>query len=160
MRLSLGPILHKDWLSIGSGILLQSQNQKKSPSDPVSFFKSIKEHEMLRLKLLQPKRYPVAVDTGVMPYYLEPGTVLLAQVSDLRISGSWIQLDCDCYEERDDRWYAINIVMDLRNIPATELRITARLQPIKNFGAPAPDMNMALLEYHRRMSAPDSSGSH
>lgn len=143
-----------NWIDAGNGVFLQCQDHQKNASDLATLFANIKEREMIYIKLLQPERFPIAVDTGVRPYFFAPGTVLLAQVSDLRASTGWIRLDCDCRDEAKNQWYTMEIAIYRDDPSMTDIKTTARLQPIKNFGAPAPNMQAAFAEFHRRMLHP------
>ena len=147
--------LEHSWIDAGNGILLKN-NSTSSPNentlDLVAFCVSLCDHDMITIKLQNPELSPVAVDTGINPYILQHGTVLNAQISDLRKAAKFILLKCNCCDKNHDKWYTVRISINRSDPSRTEAKITACL-PIANFGAPAPDLDAAFRQFRRSMSA-------
>lgn len=121
-----------EWADVGNGILLRTDRKKYIAAKDLLV--SLREYDMMEIKLLHPENHPVAVDTGVKPRIIKQANrhsvVLLAQISTLQRFPKMLQM---------------------RAPHGASLRICASLQPIENFGAPPPDMDAAFADFFAKM---------
>lgn len=149
----MDPMDHGIWIDVGD-ILIRGQKPARNFNE---FVAGLAEYDMLELDLLHPENSPVAVDTGVAPYVIRQGeqsnVVLKAQISELHRFEKNLQLRCDCYDQINNRWYVAELAF--RNESSHEASIILKgSQPIKDFGAPAPDMKAAFQALYHNLHNP------
>lgn len=140
------------WADVGNGILLRTDREYIAAKD---LLVSLREYDMMEIKLLHPENHPVAVDIGVKPRIIKQANwnsvVLLAQISTLQRFPKMFQIQCDCFDKINDDYYTILLGISRKAPHGASLRICASPQPIENFGAPPPDMDAAFADFFAKM---------
>ena len=94
------------WADVGNGILLRTDQKKYIAAKDLLV--SLREYDMMEIKLLHPENHPVAVDTGVKPRIIKQANrhsvVLLAQISTLQRFPKMLQMRCNCFDEINNDW--------------------------------------------------------
>ena len=141
------------WADVGNGILLRTDQKKYIAAKDLLV--SLREYDMMEIKLLHPENHPVAVDTGVKPRIIKQANrhsvVLLAQISTLQRFPKMLQMRCNCLDEINNDYYTMSLGISHEAPHGASLRICASLQPIENFGAPPPDMDAAFADFFAKM---------
>ena len=147
------------WADVGNGILLRTDQKKYIAAKDL--LASLREYDMMEIKLLHPENHQVAVDTGVKPRIIKQANrhsvVLLAQISILQRFPKMLQMRCNCFDEINNDYYTMSIGISHEAPHGASLRICASLQPIENFGAPPPDMEAAFAAFAAKMRAKDKT---
>lgn len=147
------------WADVGNGILLRTDRKKYITAEDLLV--SLREYNMMEIKLLHPENHPVAVDTGVKPRIIRQANrhsvVLLAQISILQRFPKMLQIQCDCFDEINNDYYTVSLGISRKAPHGASLRICASPQPIENFGAPPPDMDAAFAAFAAEMRAKDKT---
>lgn len=142
----------KKWMDVGNGILLRTDREYITAKD---LLVDLREYDMMEINLLHPDKHPVAVDIGVKPRVIRQGSqgnvVLLGQVSTLQRFPKMFQIQCDCFDEINNDYYTMSLGISRKAPHGASLRICASPQPIKDFGAPPPDMEAAFADFFAKM---------
>lgn len=141
-----------EWMDVGNGILLRTDREYIVTKD---LLVGLREYDMMEINLLHPENHPVAVDIGVKPRVIQQtnqnNVVLLAQISTLQCFPKMLQMRCNCFNEINNDYYTMSLGISHEAPHGASLRICASPQPIKNFGAPPPDMDAAFADFFAKM---------
>lgn len=140
------------WLDVGNGVLLRAEREYITAADLLA---NLREYDMIEINLLYPERHLVAVDIGVKPRIIhqdgQDNVVLLGQVSTLQRFPKMIQFRCNCLDRVNQDYYTLSLGISRKTPHGASMRICASPQPIKNFGAPPPDMKAAFADFFAKM---------
>lgn len=140
------------WLDVGNGVLLRAEREYIAAADLLA---NLREYDMIEINLLYPEEHPVAVDIGVKPRIIhqdgQDNVVLLGQVSTLQCFSKMIQFRCNCLDRVNQDYYTLSLGISRKAPHGASMRICASPQPIKNFGAPPPDMEAAFAAFFAKM---------
>ncbi len=141
------------WADVGNGILLRTDQKKYIAAKDLLV--SLREYDMMEIKLLHPEEHPVAVDIGVKPRIIhqdgQDDVILLGQVSTLQRFSKMIQFQCDCLDRVNQDYYTLSLGISCKAPHGASMRICASPQPIEDFGAPPPDMDAAFAAFFAKM---------
>jgi len=147
--------LEDAWLDVGGGILLRYHNERGKKYTVIrDFLEELREYDMLEINLLHPDNRPVAVDIGSKPRIIQQkgqsNAVLLGQIATLQHFPTMLQMLCHCFDEINNKYYIAELGINLDAPHEASLKLSACL-PVKNFGAPPPDMKAAFAAYFAKM---------
>lgn len=149
--MSLEPTIQK-WVDVGNGILLR--NRSKTYISICDFLNRLTDYDMIEINLLHPEDFLVAVDIGVKPRTIQQAgqdnVVLTGQITTLQRFEKTMQLRCNCFDEINRSYYTMTMSIRREAPHRASMKISTS-PPIKNFGAPAPDMKAAFAAFFAEM---------
>lgn len=150
--MSFLPDFKSEWVDVGNGVLLRTERKYITAKDLLA---GLREYDMVEINLLHPEKHLVAVDTGIKPRIIhqtgQDNVVLLGQVSTLQCFSKAIQFRCNCLDKINHDYYTMSLGISCEAPHKASLRLCASPQPIKNFGAPPPDMRAAFADFFAKM---------